>query len=71
LITFLETLFLQKGFSMLSIAFRKTKGFVLQKMIGKVGGMFLKIKLDGESITTVMGSTSEKMYLCQVPSFWV
>jgi hypothetical protein len=71
LITFLETLFLQKGFSMLSIAFRKTKGFVLQKMIGKVGGMFLKIKLDGESITAVMGSTSEKMYLCQVPSFWV
>jgi hypothetical protein len=44
LITFLETLFLQKGFSMLSIAFRKTKGFVLQKMIGKVGGMFFENK---------------------------
>jgi hypothetical protein len=27
--------------------------------------MFLKIKLDGESIMAVMGSTSEKMYLCQ------
>jgi hypothetical protein len=40
-------------------------------MIGKVGGMFLKIKLDGESIMAVMDSTSEKMYLCQVPSFWV
>jgi hypothetical protein len=56
---------------MLSIALAKTKGFVLQKMIGKVGGMFLKIKLDGGSIMAVMGSTSEKMYLCQVPSFWV
>jgi hypothetical protein len=56
---------------MLSIALAKTKGFVLQKMIGKVGGMFLKTKLDGESITVVMDSTSEKMYLCKVPSFWV
>jgi hypothetical protein len=35
----------------------------------KVGGMFSKIKLDGGSITAVMGSTSEKMYLCQVPNF--
>jgi hypothetical protein len=51
------------------ILLRKTKGFVLQKMIGKVGGMCLKIKLDGESIMVVMGSTSEKMYLCQVPNF--
>ena len=40
-------------------------------MLGKVGGLFSKIKLDGESITAVMDSTSEKMYLCQVPSFWV
>jgi hypothetical protein len=32
-------------------------------------GMFSKIKLDGGSITVVMGSTSEKMYLCQVPDF--
>jgi hypothetical protein len=54
---------------MLSIALVKTKRFVLQKMIDKVGGMFLKIKVDGESITAVMGSTSEKMYLCQVLSF--
>jgi hypothetical protein len=30
---------------------------------------FSKIKLDGGSITTVMGSTSEKMYLCHVPDF--
>jgi hypothetical protein len=34
-----------------------------------VGGMFLKIKLDGGSIMAMMGSTSEKMYLCQVPIF--
>jgi hypothetical protein len=68
-ITFLETLFLQKGFSMLSIALEKQKGFVLQKMIGKVGGLFSKIKLDGGSIMAMMGSTSEKMYLCQVPRF--
>jgi hypothetical protein len=40
-------------------------------MFGKVGGLFSKIKLDGESITAVMDSTSEKMYLRQVPSFWV
>jgi hypothetical protein len=32
-------------------------------------GMISKIKLDGESIMVVMGSTSEKMYLCQVPNF--
>jgi hypothetical protein len=32
-------------------------------------GMFSKIKLDGGSITTVMGSTSDKMYLCQVSNF--
>jgi hypothetical protein len=27
------------------------------------------MKLDGGSIMAVMGSTSEKMYLCQVPNF--
>jgi hypothetical protein len=37
--------------------------------MAKVGGMFLKIKLDDGSIIAVMGSTSEKMYLCQVPNF--
>jgi hypothetical protein len=37
--------------------------------VAKVGGMFSKIKLDGGSIMAVMGSTSEKMYLCQVPNF--
>jgi hypothetical protein len=29
--------------------------------MAKVGGMFLKTKLDGGSIMAVMGSTSEKM----------
>jgi hypothetical protein len=37
--------------------------------MAKVGVMFSKIKLDGGSIMAVMGSTSEKMYLCQVPNF--
>jgi hypothetical protein len=31
--------------------------------------MFSKIKLDGGSIMAMMGSTSEKIYLCQVPNF--
>jgi hypothetical protein len=34
-----------------------------------VGGIFSKIKLDGGSIMAMMDSTSEKMYLCQVPNF--
>jgi hypothetical protein len=34
-----------------------------------VDGMFSKIKLDGGSIMAMMGSTSEKMYLFQVPNF--
>jgi hypothetical protein len=35
-------------------------------------GIFTKEKTcDGESIMAVMGSTSEKMYLCQVPNFGV
>jgi hypothetical protein len=33
--------------------------------------MFSKIKHDGGSIMAVMDSTSEKMYLCQVPNFRV
>jgi hypothetical protein len=31
--------------------------------------MLSKIKFDGGSIMAMMGSTSEKMYLCQVPNF--
>jgi hypothetical protein len=34
-----------------------------------VDEMFSKIKPDGGSIMAMMGSTSEKMYLCQVPNF--
>jgi hypothetical protein len=34
-----------------------------------MGGMFSKTKLDDESIMGMMGSTSKKMYLCQVPNF--
>jgi hypothetical protein len=34
-----------------------------------MGGTFLKIKLGVGSIMAMMGSTSEKMYLCQVPDF--
>jgi hypothetical protein len=33
--------------------------------------MFLKIKIDGGSIMAMMGSTSKKMYLCQVPNFGI
>jgi hypothetical protein len=33
--------------------------------------MFSKIKLDGGSIMAVMCSTSDKMYLCQIPNFWI
>jgi hypothetical protein len=32
-------------------------------------GTFSKIKVDGGSIMAVMGSTSKKIYLCQVPNF--
>jgi hypothetical protein len=32
-------------------------------------GLFKKTKLDGGSIMAVMGSTSQKMYLYQVPNF--
>jgi hypothetical protein len=43
--------------------------FFTKDDVAKVVGMFSKIKLDGGSIMAVMGSTSEKMYLCQVPNF--
>jgi hypothetical protein len=40
-----------------------------KRWCGKVGSVFSKTKLDGESIMAMMGSTSENMYLCQVPNF--
>jgi hypothetical protein len=43
---------------MLSLALEKQNILFLQKVdVEKVGGMFSKIKLDGGSITAVMGST--------------
>jgi hypothetical protein len=36
-----------------------------------MGEIFLKRKLDGGSIMAMMGSTSEKMYLCQVPNLGI
>jgi hypothetical protein len=49
---------------MLSFALEKQNVLFWQKMMLQVDGMFSKIKLDGGSIMSVMGSTSEKMYLC-------
>jgi hypothetical protein len=54
---------------MLSLALAKQNVLFLQKMMLQSGRMFLKIKHDGGSIMAMMGSTSEKMYLCQVPNF--
>ena len=69
LITFLDHPF-YKRFLMLSLALGKQNVLFLQKDdVAKVGGMFSKIKFDGGSIKALMGSTSEKMYLCQVPNF--
>ena len=43
--------------------------FFIKDDVAKVVGMFSKTKLDGGSIMAMMGSTSEKVYLCQVPRF--
>jgi hypothetical protein len=56
----------------LNLALEKQNVLFLQNYdVAKVGGMFSKIKLDGGSIMAMMGPTSEKMYLCQVPTFGV
>jgi hypothetical protein len=55
---------------MLSLALAKQNVlFFTKDDVAKWEGCFSKTKLDGESIMAVMGSTSEKMYLCQVPNF--
>jgi hypothetical protein len=55
---------------MLSLALEKQNVLFSIKHDASSGmGWFSKIKLDGGSITAVMGSTSEKMYLWQVPNF--
>jgi hypothetical protein len=38
-------------------------------MMLQSGWDVFKIKLDGGSIMAMMGTTSKKMYLCQVPNF--
>jgi hypothetical protein len=54
---------------MLNLALQKQNVLFLQKMMWqKWVGCFSKIKCDGGSIKALMGSTSEKMYLCQVPN---
>jgi hypothetical protein len=56
---------------MLSSALEKTNVLFLTKGdASQWMGCFQK-KLDGGSIMAMMGSTSEKMYLCQVPNFGV
>jgi hypothetical protein len=55
---------------MLSPALEKQNVLFSQKMILQSGwNIFQKRKLDGGSIMAMMGSTSVKMYLCQVPNF--
>jgi hypothetical protein len=62
---------MKRIFMMLSLALEKIKCFALkQKVMLQIGWKFLQRKTyDGGSITAVMGSTSKKMYLCQVPNF--
>jgi hypothetical protein len=63
LITLLEILFLQKGFTLLSIALEKQKD-LFYKICWQSGRDVFKTKFDGGSIKALMGPTSEKMYLC-------
>ena len=49
---------------MLSPALEKQNVLFSQKMMLQSGWDVVKIKLDGGSIMAMMGSTSEKMYLC-------
>jgi hypothetical protein len=67
---FLDYLFYEKVFMMLSLALEKQNVLFLTKDDASSGmEWFSKIKLDGGSIMAMMGSTSEKMYLCKVPNF--
>jgi hypothetical protein len=54
---------------MLSLALEKQNVLFLTKDDASSGWDVFKVKLDGGSIMVVMGSTSKKMYLCQVPNF--
>jgi hypothetical protein len=53
---------------MLSFALEKQNVLFSQKMMLQSGWDVFENK-DGGSIMAMMGSTSEKMYLCQVPNF--
>jgi hypothetical protein len=59
----------KKVFLMLSFALEKQNVLFWQKMMLQSGWDVYIIKLDGGYIMAMMGSTSEKMYLCQVPDF--
>jgi hypothetical protein len=54
---------------MLSFSLEKQNVLFWQKMMLQRGWDVFKNKLDGGSIMAMMGSTSEKMYLCQVSNF--
>jgi hypothetical protein len=54
---------------MLSLALDKQNVLFLPKDDASSRWDVFKIKLDGGSIMAMMGSTSEKMYLYQVPNF--
>jgi hypothetical protein len=54
---------------MLSLALENKMFCFKQRWCFIWDGKFLKKRLDGESIMAMMGSTSEKMYLFQVPNF--
>jgi hypothetical protein len=60
---------LLKRFFMLILALENKMFCFKQRWCYIWDGKFSKKRLDGESIMSVMGSTSEKMYLCQVPNF--
>ena len=62
---------LQKVFLMLSPALEKQNVLFSKKMMCKVGGVFSKTKLDGESIMAMMGSTSEKDVPLSCTKLWV
>jgi hypothetical protein len=60
---------MKRIFMMLSRSFENKMFCFKTKVMLQWVGMFSKIKLDGGSIRAMMGSTSKKMYLCQVPNF--
>jgi hypothetical protein len=74
-ISFLGTVYhslipvLLKGFLMLSLALGNKMFCFEQKWCFIWDGKFSKKRLDAESIMAMMGSTSERMYLWQVPNF--